>query len=346
MFNYTKEVIINNAEKVAVKDGELRIPRAANYKIKNILEGKVFVTYPEKEAKAKLTIKVPAFDSGKETIRLTLFLSTPNVELAEFGTPCWQDFGKPIVIEVKNEKKAVENAARLRKAIKLSAGEYLEVEDGSDATIVVNPKEVWLTFQDVTLADFEFDADGVEVFGTELTNKSEKDAAISDDIYIKPAKVPVGSAEWMIENLRLPTVPNRRYAPLYADETPIRGEEYTQFVFKYVARHNVPGGLSGVDQCVDSITSHVFYVREGEVDKAFKAAIDKVATAAPITGEEGSAKTAPVASMNPYSAGAEVADVAAAKAAADDVAKKLAAIASVETEDVEVKKIIAAAATV
>ena len=40
------------------------------------------------------------------------------------------------------------------------------------------------------------------------------------------------------------------------------------------------------------------------------------------------------------------ADVAAAKAAADDVAKKLAAIAAVKTEDVEVKKIVDAAATV
>lgn len=337
MFNYTKEVIINNAEKVAVKDGELRIPHAANYKIKNILEGKVFVTYPEKEAKAKLTIKVPAFDTGKETIRLTLFLSTPNVELAEFGTPCWQDFGKPIVIEVKNEKKAVENAARLRKAIKLSAGEYLEVEDGSDATIVVNPKEAWLTFQDVTLVDFEFDADGVEIFGTELTNKSEKDAAISDDIYIKPAKVPVGSAEWMIENLRLPTVPNRRYAPLYADETPIRGEEYTQFVFKYVARHNVPGGLSGVDQCVDSITSHVFYVRGNAKtpDTQAKAFADLLVAGNGLTQVEitGVAADAVEVLMDAYKTGADAAKVS-------DLESKIAKVARLDKETATVSDII------
>ena len=313
MFNYTKEVIINDLGEIAVKDGELRIPYVANYKIKNILEGKVFVTYPEAEAKAKLTIKVPALADGKATIRLTLFLSTPNVELAEFGTPCWKDFGKPIVIEVMNEKDAAKNAARLREAIKLSAGEYLDVT-GTGETVIVDPKKAWMTFQDVNLADFEFGADGVEVLGTQLTNKSEKDAATTDDIYIKPAKAPVGSAEWMVENLRFPTVPNRRYAALYADEAPIRGAMYTQFVFKYVARHNVPGGLSGVDQCVDSITSHVFYVLgdariDGTVAKQFigKLTTDAGFNTVPI---DGVASTAPEVLMDAYKTGADAAKLA------------------------------------
>lgn len=337
MFNYTKEVIINEIDKDKFLGGqtdtvtELRIPRVANYKKEFILDGKYYRTEPVSGAAGKVVITLPTGITGADIMRLTLFLSTPDVELAEFGTPCWQDFGKPIIVEVA----AKADVARVVAAVKLAAGEYVDVKEEGEK-VVITGKEKWMDFQDVA----------VVLLKVEDNKETEVEPTTAAKVDITHAIAEFGTAEWIDHTLRFPSAPNRRYSPLFADELPVRGAKYVQYVFKYIARHNVPGGLSGVDQCVDSITSHVFYVREGEVDKAFKAAIDKVATAAPITGEEGSAKTAPVASMNPYSAGAQVADVATAKAAADAVAKKLEAIAAVETEDAEVKKIIAAAATV
>lgn len=337
MFNYTKEVIINEIDKDKFLGGqtdtvtELRIPRVANYKKEFILDGKYYRTEPVSGAAGKVAITLPTGITGADIMRLTLFLSTPDVELAEFGTPCWQDFGKPIIVEVA----AKADVARVVAAVKLAAGEYVDVKEEGEK-VVITGKEKWMDFQDVA----------VVLLKVEDNKETEVEPTTAAKVDITHAIAEFGTAEWIDHTLRFPSAPNRRYSPLFADELPVRGAKYVQYVFKYIARHNVPGGLSGVDQCVDSITSHVFYVREGEVDKAFKAAIDKVATAAPITGEEGSAKTAPVASMNPYSAGAQVADVATAKAAADAVAKKLEAIAAVETEDAEVKKIIAAAATV
>lgn len=337
MFNYTKEVIINEIDKDKFLGGqtdtvtELRIPRVANYKKEFILDGKYYRTEPVSGAAGKVAITLPTGITGADIMRLTLFLSTPDVELAEFGTPCWQDFGKPIIVEVA----AKADVARVVAAVKLAAGEYVDVKEEGEK-VVITGKEKWMDFQDVA----------VVLLKVEDNKETEVEPTTAAKVDITHAIAEFGTAEWIDHTLRFPSAPNRRYSPLFADELPVRGAKYVQYVFKYIARHNVPGGLSGVDQCVDSITSHVFYVREGEVDKAFEAAIKKVATAAPITGEEGSAKTAPVASMNPYSAGAQVADVATAKAAADAVAKKLEAIAAVETEDAEVKKIIAAAATV
>lgn len=337
MFNYTKEVIINEIDKDKFLGGqtdtvtELRIPRVANYKKEFILDGKYYRTEPVPGAAGKVAITLPTGITGADIMRLTLFLSTPDVELAEFGTPCWQDFGKPIIVEVA----AKADVAQVVAAVKLAAGEYVDVKE-EERKVVITGKEKWMDFQDVA----------VVLLKVEDNKETEVKPTTEAKVDITHAIAEFGTAEWIDHTLRFPSAPNRRYSPLFADELPVRGAKYVQYVFKYIARHNVPGGLSGVDQCVDSITSHVFYVREGEVDKAFKAAIDKVATAAPITGDEGSAKTAPVASMNPYSAGAQAADVATAKAAADNVAKKLAAIAAVKTEDAEVKKIVDAAATV
>ena len=58
-----------------------------------------------------------------------------------------------------------------------------------------------------------------------------------------------------------------RYTPLYADEAPIEGVTYTQYSLQYKVEKAAPGGLSGVNQLVSSITTHVFYVHPNAVSK-------------------------------------------------------------------------------
>ena len=58
-----------------------------------------------------------------------------------------------------------------------------------------------------------------------------------------------------------------RYTPLYADEAPIEGVTYTQYSLQYEVKKAAPGGLSGVNQLVSSITTHVFYVHPNAVSK-------------------------------------------------------------------------------
>lgn len=342
MFNYTKEVIINDASGVKFAGKEIRIPRAANYKVDKILDKKIYKTAPEVGSAGKVKITLPTGITKGDIIRITMFLSTPGVELAEFGTPNWQDFGKPLIIEVAADA----DADRVAAAIKLAASEYVKVAVDSGA-IVVEGKEKWMDFQDV------------DVKVIELLENDEAVGVVTTDAKVDftPAVAEFGTAEWIDHTLRFPSAPNRRYTPLFADELPVRGGKYHQYVFKYIARHNVPGGLSGVDQCIDSITAHIFFVKDDQV-----ANFDAVLKAAGITPTEITDDYKTVLeelSMNPYAN--EVADVAgqadankaavtAAKSAADAATAaakkandKLAAIGALTGDAATVANIIAKA---
>ena len=88
---------------------------------------------------------------------------------------------------------------------------------------------------------------------------------------ITKGKAEFATAKWIVENLRFPSHPNRRYAPLYADEAPIAGTVYTEYSFEYRVKRSVPGGLSAVGQVADSIVRIVFYVAPA-AQSAFEAA--------------------------------------------------------------------------
>ena len=80
------------------------------------------------------------------------------------------------------------------------------------------------------------------------------------NVVITHGKTEFATAKWIVENLRFPSHPNLRYAPLYADEAPVAGTTYTEYSFEYRVKRSVPGGLSAVGQVADSIVRIVFYV--------------------------------------------------------------------------------------
>ena len=88
---------------------------------------------------------------------------------------------------------------------------------------------------------------------------------------ITHGKSEFGTAKWIVENLRFPSHPNLRYAPLYADEAPVAGTVYTEYSFEYRVKRSVPGGLSAVGQVADSIVRIIFYVAPG-AQSAFETA--------------------------------------------------------------------------
>ena len=304
MFNYTKEVIINKADGFDFNSqrGIIIMPRVGNYKAANILDGKYYHTPYSGGSLGKVAFDLATATPQGDIFRLTMFLATPNRQFAEFGTPCWEDFGKPIIVEVGVKELGEATVAdKLADAIKLAAGEYVKVTHTAKAnTLTVEGKERWMDFQDVTLADIVLGKGDVidEEIKAEYIGKEE--GAV---VAITKAKEAFGDYDYLIHNLRFPTAPNLRFTPLNADELPVRGGKYDQYVFKYVARHNVPGGLSGVDQCVDSITSHVFFVEEGA-----KTAFEKALQAGGKVKPEEIDETIPdineedprVPSMNPY----------------------------------------------
>ena len=139
MFNYTKEVIINDPAIIVagtsengLGEGVVAIKRGGNYKVENI-EGKIYKTVGHTGTKAKAVI-TPAALGSADVARLTIYLSTPGTEFVEFGSPNWQEFGKPYIVET-----TAEDAAGLAAAIKLALN-----EDNAHFSVKVNESKVEL----------------------------------------------------------------------------------------------------------------------------------------------------------------------------------------------------------
>ena len=265
MFNYTKEVIINDPAIIVKGDGNnglgegvVAIKRGGNYKISNI-NGKIFKTVGHAGIKAKVAI-LPAALGSADVARLTIYLSTPGTEFVEFGSPNWQEFGKPYIIETK-----ATTATDLAAAIKLALNEdnaHFSVKV-NDTKVELEAAETWMDFAEVNYDLVTF-ADCSDCSKETVENKSA-------NVTVTHGKPEFGTAKWIVENLRFPSRPNLRYTPLYADEAPVAGTTYTEYSFEYKVERSVPGGLSAVGQVADSIVRIVFYVAPG-AQSAFETA--------------------------------------------------------------------------
>ena len=265
MFNYTTEVIINDPAIIVagtaengLGEGVVAIKRGGNYKKDNI-EGKIFKTVGHAGTKAKAVITPAALETA-DIARLTIYLSTPGTEFVEFGSPNWQEFGKPYIIETK-----AADAAGLAAAIKLALNEdnaHFSVKV-DESTVVLEVAETWMDFAEVNYDLVTF-ADCSDCPKETVESKSA-------NVVITKGQAAFATAKWIVENLRFPSHPNLRYTPLYADEAPVAGTIYTEYSFEYKVKRSVPGGLSAVGQVVDSVTRIVFYVAPA-AQTAFEAA--------------------------------------------------------------------------
>lgn len=265
MFNYTKEVIINDPAIIiagtsanGLGEGVVAIKRGGNYKIENI-EGKIYKTAGHTGTKAKAVI-TPAALGTADVARLTIYLSTPGTEFVEFGSPNWQEFGKPYIVET-----TAGDAAGLADAIKLALN-----EDNAHFSVKVNESKVELEAAETWMDFAEVNYDLVTFADCSNCPKETVESKTAN-VVITKGKPEFATAKWIVENLRFPSHPNLRYAPLYADEAPVAGTVYTEYSFEYKVKRSVPGGLSAVGQVADSIVRIVFYVAPG-AQSAFETA--------------------------------------------------------------------------
>ena len=265
MFNYTNEVIINDPAIIVagtslngLGEGVVAIKRGGNYVINNI-EGKIFKTVGHTGTKAKVVI-TPAALGSADVARLTIYLSTPGTEFVEFGSPNWQEFGKPYIVETK-----AEDAEGLAAAIKLALN-----EDNAHFSVKVNESKVELEVAETWMDFAEVNYDLVTFADCSDCSKETVESKAAN-VAITKGKTEFATAKWIVENLRFPSHPNLRYAPLYADEAPVAGTVYTEYSFEYKVKRSVPGGLSAVGQVADSIVRIVFYVAPG-AQSAFETA--------------------------------------------------------------------------
>lgn len=95
---------------------------------------------------------------------------------------------------------------------------------------------------------------------------------------IKPGIVAFGDYNWMIHNLRLPTLENTSYWSSNKEQMPAVGATYDQFCVKMcVKRDKIAGEVVG--QRAISVTNHIFYVNSNDATK-FENTLNELKTAA------------------------------------------------------------------
>lgn len=244
MFQYTKETVLNSLPEVEkLTGGAVLIKGVGEYTPANM--GDVYITMGEYGEPSTLTL--PAATLKGEKI-LTFRVVTSQV-LAEFATPNWNVFGKPIIVGYNTE-----DVDELVKAIELAIPEcnkFITVKkDATGANIVITGATNYITFDKVAVED----ANGVTVIAKTA---------------VKANVEPFATKEWIIENLRFPTYSNIRYASANTMPT---ADLYAEFAFDYTVVREGLGGLSGVGQGLTATTKHIIYV---PADKAaeFKSAL-------------------------------------------------------------------------
>ena len=270
MFNYIHESIINSANNIHKDEDDKRvcIKRVGEYVVANIVDDKIMKTEGQAGKPGKASFDIPEVAAGN-LLRITMFISTPKDAFAEFAMPFWQEFGRPFVIET-----AAKSADAVVEAIRLSlntGGKYFKVDNKHTAAANEGKTPAKDTIT-ITLNDsfLDFGELNVDVITPQADGADEK-IVKSAEVTITHSVHEFATATWIRENLRFPSGPNMRYTPLYADEAPIAGTTYTQYSLQYIVEKAAPGGLSGVNQLVSSITTHVFYVHPNAVS-AFETA--------------------------------------------------------------------------
>ena len=245
MFQYTKENILNKVEAGTfdVVDGKLIVDGLGEYVLANIVDQKIYKTVGQPGQVAKKTVTFTGLTAGKEYV-LSFRVITPDQYLAEYASPNWQVFGKPIIVGFNYK-----DVASLVEAIKLAIPEgnkYFKVAAGTGTAVVLEATTKYMDFDKVAI---------------ELAEKKENDTVPTVTVAVaQPRIAPFATKEWIIENLRFPTYPNIRYNS--AGNVPTEAL-YDELAFTYAVPRVGLGGLSGVGQGLTAVTRHIFFVPQG-----------------------------------------------------------------------------------
>ena len=277
MFQYTHEVIINSLTRDGLDvfqpaAGILNILRSGVYKFEHVVDGKVYKTSGHEGKISSLLFDFTNTSVFTEdgTYRLTLFTKMPNKFLGEYANANWYEFGKPLMVEFEciGTMTAEILMNKVANALKLALPEnnqWLKITTGDATKVTVQTKDPYMIFSGVTLEYYEPTACDSCVGYYDIKD-------LSANVKIENGYEPFATAAWITENLRFPSYPNVRYASPNSDEIPTPGAIYNMYSFAYDVVRKGLGGLSVVGQKTESVTRHIYYVRQ-DLAEAFEEAV-------------------------------------------------------------------------
>lgn len=260
MFNYTREIIINKPISEVLVEGtgnKVVLKRVGEYDKRNIV--KVWVTPGTPGTPGTVILKgddlVNAMgDLVETTFNVHLFVKTMDKYLADYANANWGAFGKSIVVEFTASGTKTEVANAMEKALKMAVSDLdkmFEITNDNAGTLTLTFTEPYLTMG----------KDNIEV---KMYDKNNELVDVKLTGTVTETVAPFATADWLVENLRFPSYPNVRYAAKNSDEYPVAGEVYDQVSFQYAVERPGLGGLSAVGQKIESVTTHVLYVKHSQ----------------------------------------------------------------------------------
>lgn len=279
MFQYTHEVIINSLTRdghdvFQASAGVLNILRSGSYKFEHIVDGKIYKTagYEGKVSSLMFDFTDTSKFVEDGTYRLTIFTKMPNKFLGEYANANWYEFGKPLMVEFScvGTMTAEILMNKVASALKLALPEnnqWLKITTGDASKVTVQTKDPYMIFSGVTLEYYEPTACDSCVGYYEMKD-------LASNVKIENGHEPFATAAWITENLRFPSYPNVRYASPNSDEIPTPGAIYVMYSFAYDVVRKGLGGLSVVGQKTESVTRHIYYVRQ-DLAQAFEDAVSE-----------------------------------------------------------------------
>ena len=279
MFQYTHEVIINSLtrdglDRLQPSAGVLQILRSGVYKFEHVVDGKIYKTagHEGKVSSLMFDFTDTAAFAEDGTYRLTIFTKMPNKFLGEYANANWYEFGKPLMVEFEcvGAMTAEILMNKVASALKLALPEnnqWLKITTGEASKVTVQTKDPYMIFSGVTLEYYEPTACDSCVGYYEMKD-------LASNVKIENGREPFATAAWITENLRFPSYPNVRYASPNSDEIPTPGAIYVMYSFAYDVVRKGLGGLSVVGQKTESVTRHIYYVRQ-DLAQAFEDAVSE-----------------------------------------------------------------------
>lgn len=120
-------------------------------------------------------------------------------------------------------------------------------------------------------AIFTRDDEGKIVAGDKYMDSEGNEVSPTDsEVLITPGAEAFGDYNWIIHNLRLPTLANTNFWSTTKNEMPVVGGEYDQIIVRMCKeRDGIAGGALGMR--VTTVTTHVFYVNKADSSKITQA---------------------------------------------------------------------------
>lgn len=304
MFQFTTTTVINSNEDYTSgltplwkaeeakggKPAHMNVKRHLNFIKENVVSITKAEYTPPKNAKATLDLQYLGKTQGNFRIAMYIKLSQSSANSYYANDLVFK--GKPLYIEFvwKQGEEAADVAKKIKDTVKkymLAVYEKDLVKVSVNGTkVVIEGVDEYQRFERVDIEEYVKE-EGMSTLGeykvvkSAMTEAHKTDAGYDTNFTIEQGKEGFGTYQWILKNLRLPTAARTSWAAINADEAPIIGAKYDEYVIRYCVNRGIMGG-DAVGEVTKSLTTHVFYVNQ-TVSASFK---DALAIIAPTGGIE------------------------------------------------------------